>query len=338
MQTRLEMALDELNDQLGDQLQSATTRHVACVTSSTGRKRLHDGTLVARLVVQQFGGEQDDLELPECVGGFPVAHHLFSNEHAAGPETEHSKAQIQDAGLDRFLNFGKPRRQRPVQPGLEVSHKFGKPGTFGCVVKVNNKDHILSAGHVLCGSGFAAANDDPIFQPGWVKGTPTNDHVAKWRAAGKVVPGKSPASRNIDAAIAELLSKPKSYSSPGIKFKETLASPAWGMTVAKYGAGTRPCYKESWVWSKKTSVIERHDGVLVQYDDVFAITNSGRGPNGEGRNRGPYSFAKVGDSGAVVVDQDSRPMGLIAKVSPRSVYVQRLCPILRHFGASVRGK
>lgn len=75
---------------------------------------------------------------------------------------------------------GLDERQRPIFPGLSLSHYLVSAGTFGALVfDEGGRRLMLSANHVLANSDGASVGD-AILQPGaWDGGTPALDTVAR---------------------------------------------------------------------------------------------------------------------------------------------------------------
>lgn len=65
---------------------------------------------------------------------------------------------------------------RPAVPGSSIGHYSITAGTFGCVVKKNGVDYILSNNHVLANSNDAKLGDE-ILQPGSYDGGKLTDLV-----------------------------------------------------------------------------------------------------------------------------------------------------------------
>ncbi|MBI2973604.1 MAG: hypothetical protein HYY39_07455 [Armatimonadetes bacterium] len=70
-------------------------------------------------------------------------------------------------------------RHRPAPGGVSIGHRDTTAGTLGCLVRKNNRTHILSNNHVLANSNEARLGD-PILQPGsFDGGRLPGDHVAE---------------------------------------------------------------------------------------------------------------------------------------------------------------
>ena len=67
---------------------------------------------------------------------------------------------------------------RPAPGGVSIGHKNITAGTFGCLVKKNDKLYILSNNHVLANSNAANIGDE-ILQPGPHDGGLSSDQIAK---------------------------------------------------------------------------------------------------------------------------------------------------------------
>lgn len=74
-----------------------------------------------------------------------------------------------DVREKKFVAFTSPeekqKKWRPAKGGVSIGHVNITAGTFGCLVKRDIKDHILSNNHVLANSNDAKKGDS-ILQPG----------------------------------------------------------------------------------------------------------------------------------------------------------------------------
>jgi hypothetical protein len=96
--------------------------------------------------------------VPQSVGGFPTDVITSGRIYAFQDPTE---------------------RYRPAPGGVSIGHIDITAGTFGCLVKKNGKEYILSNNHVLANSN-AANIGDAILQPGPHDGGQyPADHIAK---------------------------------------------------------------------------------------------------------------------------------------------------------------
>ncbi|HZF12174.1 MAG TPA: hypothetical protein VFE33_25590 [Thermoanaerobaculia bacterium] len=164
---------------------------------------------------------------------------------------------------------------RPLRGGIAiVSGPNGLFGTLGCVLTSDGQDRwILTAYHVLSGSGTTVEEDVPVFQP--ALGGPELP-VAHTR--------KAKASKTLDAAAALVSPGTATVNEVlGIGTLARLAEPVPGMRVVKSGIAS--------------GVTE---GVVVEVKDERARIELPPGYPSK------YELSSVSDSGAIWVEQATR--------------------------------
>jgi hypothetical protein len=221
--------------------------------------------------------------LPETIDGLPV--------------------DVEETGTFRAQAMPNPRtRMRPAKPGSSVGFadpagQFVMAGTFGALVKKDNKLFILSNNHVLADENRLALKSD-IFQPGLLDGgNALNDKIAKLSKFITLLPGVF---NKVDAAIAEV--NKKSDVSSSILF---IGAPtgtkkaALDMSVHKFGRTTR--YTVGKVVSIDTDVKVSYDIGDLSFSDQIIIV----GDNST-------SFSDSGDSGSLILERSTqKAVGLL---------------------------
>lgn len=198
--------------------------------------------------------------------------------------------------------------RRPLAIGVSVSHGRGPTGTLGAFVRRRadpGRLFALSCSHVLARSGLADAGE-PMHQPG------TSDVSGPERVVGRLrlsVPLRLLDDNTVDAALAEV--DPAHWPEDAMlvhtlgRLNSALPQTATaGVTVHKLGAGTG-------LTTGRISAIEL-DELPVQFP-VGLLRFQGQ-IEIEGADDTPC-FATTGDSGALLVDDTRRPLGLLFAVS-----------------------
>lgn len=97
------------------------------------------------------------------------------------------------------------QRYRPAPGGVSIGHIDITAGTFGCLVKKNGKEYILSNNHVLANSNNASIGD-AILQPGpYDGGQYPDDHIANLAEFVEIVFSGGSSACPIGGAAASLL-------------------------------------------------------------------------------------------------------------------------------------
>lgn len=218
---------------------------------------------------------------------------------AAGRELAGDECDVRNVGVVRAYQGDTEelrRRQRPLRPGLSVSHLEVTAGTIGAfVVASDGPDDVLvlSNNHVLADSDRGAPGD-AVVQPGVADGgTVAGDRIGV--LAGVVA--LDPVAPNlVDAATARLddgVEVSAAYPAGALAGWVTVTD---DIEVEKVGRTTG-------VTRGRVSAIEV-DGISVQYpsgvldfDDQIEVTGVGTGSAG---------FSSGGDSGSLVYRPDTR--------------------------------
>jgi hypothetical protein len=233
----------------------------------------------------------------------------------------------------------------PVPTGVSVGHPDITAGTIAARVKKNVEVFILSNNHVLANVNQAAPGD-PILQPGTFDGGIADDAIANltdfqpiafcdvffiWlicdqtntmdAAIAKSDPGKLGVATPNGGYGAPSSTLHPAYGDPSASGDENLTQ-LLGASVQKYGrttgltAGTvntinatvNVCYDENCL-------------NVARFSDQLIV--------------GPGTFSAGGDSGALVVDSQRRPVGLLFAGSDTQTIVNRIDLVLNRFGVTV---
>jgi hypothetical protein len=202
--------------------------------------------------------------------------------------------RLQAQGLSARL------RKRPAKPGCSIGFALAganadllMAGTFGAVVSRDGSKFILSNNHVLaCENELPIGT--PIFQPGLLDhGDPGMDAIAK---LSHFIPLSVSQPNAVDCAIAEILDPALIQATLMAKVGKLASSEtidaAERMPVKKIGRGSGYTIGEVFDVSA-TVTLDYELGSLTFLDQILIRGTSG-------------PFSDYGDSGALVVDVDSR--------------------------------
>lgn len=214
-----------------------------------------------------------------------------------------------ESGRFRILpgSMSAPRtRLRPAQPGCSIGFQLTgdqagllMAGTFGAVVETNGCWHILSNNHVLARENVLPVGSR-IFQPGLLDGgDPGADQIARLARFVALTPSDV---NVVDCAIAEIddrsLVRPTFLPRVG-RLRGTIpVTAAEGMPVHKTGRATG--YTSGTIFDVNADVVVLYGmGTLTFQDQILIRADRG-------------VFADWGDSGAVIVDRNTkRATGLL---------------------------
>lgn len=214
-----------------------------------------------------------------------------------------------------------PLRQRPLLPGLSVGHVSRTRGTLGLMVRSRHDPsaiYLLSCHHVI-GPRPDEANSSIVRQPAPADGgTTSRDSIASYeRSCPLHFSDEGFPPQNVgDAAIARL--KPDLDWHNEIPF---LGTPS--------GINDRPQLHD--VARIFGAVSKRASGEILDPDFSVALTyprgSSGRARAGFARQVLCTRYTEAGDSGAAVVDQAGRLMGIHVAGSERVSVFSPIAPI-----------
>ncbi|WP_116947131.1 chymotrypsin family serine protease [Jiangella endophytica] len=224
-------------------------------------------------------------------GSSPLADEVV----AAGRELAGDECDIRDVGVVRAFQWDAAelrKRQRPLRPGLSVSHVDVTAGTIGAfVTDESGALLVLSNNHVLADSDRGAAGDI-VVQPGVADGgTAAGDRIG---VLDGVVALDPVAPNLVDAATARL--------DDGIEVSaEYPAGALAGWVAVTDDIEVEKAGRTTGVTRGRVSAIEI-DGISVQYpagvmdfDDQIEVTGAGS-----------TDFSAGGDSGSLVYRPDTR--------------------------------
>lgn len=212
-------------------------------------------------------------------------------------------------------------RLRPARPGASIGH-FRKPtGTFGAVVRDRGTGRplILSNNHILAnstdGRDGRARPGDPILQPGPEDGGTRRDVLAR---LSRFVPLFKDKPNDLDCAVAEPLKD--DLVAPeiiGLGPVTGLAAPTINKIVLKSGRGSGVT---------RGKVLAVNATVKVEYPVGFLKL----------RHQLVCSRMSVnGDSGALLVDENNRAIGVVFSGSPRLTVSSPIRPVLDALGVDL---
>jgi hypothetical protein len=257
--------------------------------------------------------------------------HAMVLKHALVPdEFDGFKTDVEEVGEIRALR--NTRCYRPAPGGVSCGHVKVTAGTLGCLIKIDNTIFILSNNHVLANANDAHAGDF-ILQPGACDGGRHDDrtHPGKTcrstdRCIGilkEFIPIKFSGKPNkIDAAIARPLAK-------------NLVSPE----IIKIGKvqGTAPAKRKMFV-KKSGRTTQLTHGIITDTNGSFWINYDARQALFTDqivvRSINSKPFSEGGDSGALVLDDNSRALGLLFAGSPAVTLVNKIDNVLAAFKAA----
>ncbi|MGQ0796294.1 MAG: hypothetical protein ACT4OI_00285 [Methanobacteriota archaeon] len=231
-------------------------------------------------------------------------HHLLVREEdRLPPEIEGVPTDVVES---REFSIWRPippiyhRKVRPAMGGLSIGHYEVTAGTFGCLVKDRRERYVLSNNHVLANEN-RGMEGDPILQPGRFDGGKLERDVL-----GRLVTyvALDPDGLNVvDAALAEP-HNPDDVTPDVLNIGRLQGTrePELGESVRKSGRTTR--LTEGVVEDASATIrVGYSQGSFVFTDQVIVRGRSG-------------AFSAGGDSGAVVVGQDDKAIGLLFGGSP----------------------
>jgi hypothetical protein len=224
----------------------------------------------------------EEAVLPTAIGGFRT------------DVVETGRFSVAPSGI-------KPRtrqRVRPVRPGVSVGYGQPMAGTIGAVVRDRQGDlHLLSCNHVLADEN-ALAEGAPIFQPALLDEGRREDEVAQLSRYVRLQP-----KNKVDAALARAHNR---YNVDGsilpharlMRLPHATAQP--GSAVHKSGRSTGHTHGRVLDTAVDLKVFYR-SGIL-RFEEQILV---------EGAN-----FSRPGDSGALILDAEHRPVALLFAGSP----------------------
>ncbi|HJR16606.1 MAG TPA: hypothetical protein VJ808_07115 [Gemmatimonadales bacterium] len=259
--------------------------------------------------------------LPASLDGVPVAV-VVTGEIRAQPALADAPA-VTAAAVNR-----KGRFARPVPIGVSTGNQREcSAGTIGARVKSGSTTYALSNNHV-----YALENSAPlgsnVLQPGRFDLNCASGSNALLGKLSKFVriTFSTTANNRVDAAIAAATTTNLGRSTPGDGYgtpRSTTVAAALNQTVRKYGRTTG---------QTTGSVVGLNATVNVGYSHGTARFV------GQIVIRGKGAFSRGGDSGALIVDGNRRPVGLLfAGSSNGYTFANRIGDVLSALSVSIDG-
>ncbi|MBY5827116.1 S1 family peptidase [Rhizobium leguminosarum] len=181
-------------------------------------------------------------------------------------------------------------KRTPLQSGFSVGHKDITAGTLGAIVRKERKRFLLSNSHVLANSGLGVVGDAVLYPGPDDGGQEPADVVARLSAFSPFAVGPS-FTNSVDAALAELDDDKLTDIDEEIwpaALPIKVGSPQRDMAVKKRGRTS----------GDSQSIVRDVDfRILVRYEGVGVVGFTGQVLCD--------SFTASGDSGALVVSQDT---------------------------------
>jgi len=211
-----------------------------------------------------------------------------------------------------------------AQGGQSVGHYTGPTGTISCAVQNENGERfLLGSSHVMAASNRGKIGVDPIWHPGPRDGGTASHRIGILSDFTKIAFGCQIANR-FDAALCR--PDTLAHATPGLLHLGEVAS----ATAAFPQTKVRKVGRESGltaghiIITNLTTIIRYPNGLDALFDGMFAAV----GDKGD--------FAKTGDSGALIVDEKNRAIGLLVGVSDNGLsFGTELGPTLDHLGVEL---
>lgn len=183
-------------------------------------------------------------------------------------------------------------QESPIESGYSVGSIDGATGTVGAIVSKpgRTRSYLLSNSHVLANTGLAAPGSNILYPGVDDGGNAGADWVAILDQSVPLTPGGAYVNQ-VDAALAEILDSREGdlrFDIYGASSPIRFASPEVGMSVIKRG---------------RTSGETR--GQVTDVDFHFSLIYPGVGPCGFAAQSLCTRFTEDGDSGSLVVDQNT---------------------------------
>ena len=249
-------------------------------------------------------------------------------KHALPDEIDGIPTDVIEVGTPRLVGTTGPTdRMRPARPGCSIAVAPLTPvsgsfiGTFGALVEdADGKVYILSNNHVLSFEELVPLGSS-VFQPG----TPVlADQIAKLTALISFNPSRR---IDVDCALAAVTTSSRVSGVPlspvGPLSNGVPVVPEVGMVVEKFGASTGHTIGTVSDTDADFQIDEYVTGTVF-LENQIQISN------------GDEPFCAQGDSGAMIVDTESKqPTGLLAINMGGFAVANRLSVVLTKLGAQI---
>lgn len=262
---------------------------------------------------------------------------------------------VQEIGVIRAMQ-SPTDRLRPAPGGCSIGHKDVTAGTLGCLVYRGQDLLILSNNHVLadCNRG---RRGDAVLQPGKQDGGTLNDQIAVLEDfitinfgggsdGGGGTPDPTPGGCSASAMLARGLRALSQVVGPKAEVTSTIQAQAGAnlvdcalarplaatlvdtriLNVGKpRGTGTATLNMEV-VKSGRSSGFTR--GTIKQIDVTVSVEYSGAGTATFSDQLVASGMSKPGDSGSIILDADSRVVGLLFAGSDAATMINPIQSVL----------
>jgi hypothetical protein len=216
-----------------------------------------------------------------------------------------------------FLAAAERGRERPLSIGLSVGHVDGGTGTLGFFAETEGTRVLVSNNHVIALENNAAPGD-LILQPGPSDGGTEADRVAHLHDFVPLDFAGGP--NTVDLALAATDEDIDGGSFPGGSLNPDPQDADRNLVVRKRGRTTGVT---------RGLVTDANATIKLRYLHGTAILRE----QCLVRGLENMPFSQPGDSGALVIDETARrPVGLVCGGSARYSIMNRIRPVLDHYG------
>ncbi|OPZ74981.1 MAG: hypothetical protein BWY80_00351 [Firmicutes bacterium ADurb.Bin456] len=281
----------------------------------------------------------------------------LSRKHIVPRKIGGLNTDVVESGVFRMLNV-RTSRERPCQPGMSIGHYKSTAGTLGAVVKDRDTGElmVLSNNHVLANGSSVqeakAKSGDPILQPGPYDGGGAGDRIGVLHRYVPLVKSVAQSSCPIAAAVAR----------GGTRLLNLL--------VAGYEIRLYKHFKNDNLVDCALAKLDSPDLVLTSILEIGEVTGTAGTKPGEpvqksGRTTGltkgkvksvgttlqvemkdngtvwfsdqvvAEMISQPGDSGALILDQDKRAVGLLFAGSEKLTVFNRIGAVLDSLGVEL---
>jgi hypothetical protein len=228
---------------------------------------------------------------------------------------------IQDVPLDVRVTGA---AQAAAQGGDSIGHYTGPTGTMTCALRRRDgATVIMGSSHVLAASNAGKIDVDPIWHPGLQDGGHAGSRIGILCKYTPISFGKQKANTH-DAALC--LPDRIENAAPGLRELGKVT----GVSNAVLQTNVRKIGRRSGL--THGVILMTTLGIIVQYPNGLEALFEGL--FGVVSEKGP--FALSGDSGAMVIDESNRAVGMIVAVTPNGLALAaEIEPTLEHFGVEL---
>jgi hypothetical protein len=286
---------------------SDPSRAVAPVTRrARGRVHRNETDRMALGVGHKAGGLEDEFELAVV---YQDRKPDYGNLLRQIAEKGRGEVRLIYGGIVRAAAPWHRERNSTLRMGSSIAHRRVGAGTLACFVKDRGTGRVgvLSNNHVLANTNNAGLGDE-IRQPGSVDGGGSQDRMAS--LAGFVPLLFGGATNHVDCAWATHDDPPRGedrtgrYDSAGNRVGQLSGvlqgNVLPGDFVTKIGRTTGYTQGEIDLINVNNLTVDMGGGAIARFDGQLQIKGLSAVP-----------FSRRGDSGSLIVDQNSEPVGLL---------------------------